>query len=296
MPKILLTGVSGQVGFELRSSLAVLGTLICIGRAEVDFSDTVALKALIRQHAPDIIVNPAAYTAVDKAETDQEAAYQLNALVPQALAEIAAELGALLVHYSTDYVFDGQALGAYGEEAAVNPLSVYGASKAEGEALIRHTYAKHLIFRTSWVLGVRGNNFAKTMLRLAAERDSLTIVADQIGAPTTARLIADITAQILHQYLAAPLESFAFGTYHLTASGETSWHGYAQEVIAFAAAKGIPLKTVVERVTPIATSAYPLPATRPLNSRLNTDKLQRQFGLLLPPWQQGLHQVLELLC
>lgn len=294
MPKILLTGVSGQVGFELASSLAVFGELCTLGRADVDFSQPEALKARVLALKPDIIVNPAAYTAVDKAETEVELAFRLNAEVPQALAEAALQLDALLVHYSTDYVFDGTQAGRYQEQDAVNPMSVYGRSKAEGEQRIRAVQAKHLIFRTSWVFGAWGNNFAKTMLRLAKEREQLNIVADQFGAPTSARLIADITAQILGQYLTAKTD-FAFGTYHLTASGETSWHQYAQEVVAFALAKGLSLKAKPDQILPIPTNAYPLPAPRPANSRLNTERLQQQFGLVLPDWRQGLHQVLQLI-
>lgn len=297
MYRILLTGISGQVGFELKSSLASLGELRTLSRQDCDLSQPEALMAYIEAFQPHVIVNPAAYTAVDKAESDVKTATAVNVSAVAILAQAAEKIGALLIHYSTDYVFDGQKQGWYLETDPVNPMSVYGQTKQQGEQQIVEKCQRHLIFRTSWVFGAYGANFAKTILRLAKERESLNIVADQFGAPTSARLIADVTAQILGQYFSAGCaQNFAFGTYHLVAGGETTWHQYAQEVISFAQRKGISLKSAPERVLPIPTSAYPLPAPRPANSRLSTQKLQSQFGLTMPDWKLGLHQVLELLC
>jgi dTDP-4-dehydrorhamnose reductase len=283
--KILLLGPNGQVGWELQRALAPLGELHALDRHQGgDLAQPEALAALVRELAPNVIVNAAAHTAVDKAESEPELARTLNATAPGVLADEAARLGALLVHYSTDYVFDGSGTEPRAEDAATNPLSVYGRTKLEGEALIRASGCQHMIFRTSWVYGARGGNFAKTMLRLAAERDALNVIADQIGAPTGADLIADVTAHALR----APKA----GTYHLVAGGETSWHGYASLVIEWARAKGVPLKVAADAVKAIPTSAYPTPAQRPLNSRLSTGKLEQAFGLRLPHWQPGVVRML----
>ena len=287
--KILLLGKNGQVGWELQRSLAPLGDLVALGSAEADFARPDALADTVRQLEPQVIVNAAAHTAVDRAESEPEHARLLNATAPGMLAHEAKALGAWLVHYSTDYVFDGSGDQPRDESATTGPLNTYGHTKLEGEDLIRATGCRHLILRTSWVYAARGGNFAKTMLRLAAERDRLTVVADQFGAPTGAELLADVTAHALRQALQQPL---AAGTYHLAASGETNWHAYARFVIEWARAHGRPIKVAPEAIEPVASSAFPTPARRPLNSRLSTAKLRNTFGLALPPWQQGVERML----
>ncbi|AZD56213.1 dTDP-4-dehydrorhamnose reductase [Pseudomonas chlororaphis subsp. aurantiaca] len=290
--KILLLGKNGQVGWELQRSLTPLGELISLDRHPVDglsgdMSDLDALRATIRQIKPDVIVNAAAYTAVDKAESETELADRVNGQASQVIAEEVASLGAWLVHYSTDYVFSGEGLTPWQETDAVAPVNHYGASKLAGEQAIVASGCKHLIFRTSWVYGVRGNNFAKTMLRLAKDRETLNVIADQIGAPTGADLIADVTALAIQQVLLRPELA---GLYHLAAAGEVSWHGYASHVIGFARANGEEL--AVTSINPIDTTAYPTPARRPLNSRLNTQKLRDNFSLHLPDWQSGVTRML----
>lgn len=291
--KILLTGKNGQVGFELQRALAPLGEIAAVDHQECDLSNPDALRLLIADLKPQVIINPAAYTAVDKAESEPALAHAVNAVAPGILGEEAARCGALVIHYSTDYVFDGSKEGAYREDDTPNPQSVYGQSKLAGEQALQASGADHLIFRTSWVFGAHGGNFAKTMLRLAAERDRLNIVADQFGAPTSAALLADVTAQILGQYQRQGRADFPFGLYHLVASGCTTWHEYAQTVIRAAQAAGRPLKLSADDVQPIATRDYPLPAPRPANSRLDTGKLRQTFGLELPAWQDGLAHVLQ---
>lgn len=289
LPKILITGIKGQVGFELQRSLAPLGQLIPISRSQLDLADVSAVTALLDKLQPDVIVNPAAYTAVDKAESEQAAAHAVNVAAPAAMAQWVKTNDALLVHYSTDYVFDGEKAQAYLEEDDVNPQSVYGATKQQGEAAITDTTNRHIILRTSWVFGAYGNNFLKTMLRLAAEREALSIVNDQIGAPTSAALIADVTAHIVRDYLAFGEEFIdeCTGIFHLAADGETSWHGYAQYVITLAEQAGMMLKIKATDVKGIPSSDYPTPAKRPANSRLNTEKLKAVFDLQLPNWQDG---------
>ena len=291
--RILLTGKSGQLGFELQRALAPLGEIVAVDHAECDLSDAAAIRQLVVEVAPQIIVNPAAYTAVDKAETDVALAQAVNATAPGVFGQAAARLGALVVHYSTDYVFDGTKVGAYLESDRPNPQSVYGKTKLAGELALLQSGADCLIFRTSWVFGAVGGNFAKTMLRLAAERDSLRIVADQFGAPTSAALLADVTAQVLGQFKRQGRAGFPFGLYHLVASGATSWHEYAQTVVRAAQAAGQPLKLGPDDILPIATTDYPLPAPRPANSRLDTSLLRQSFGLELPAWQSGLSHVLQ---
>ncbi|EJM01452.1 dTDP-4-dehydrorhamnose reductase [Pseudomonas sp. GM102] len=291
--KILLLGKNGQVGWELQRSLAPLGDLIALDRHIVDglcgdLSDLDALRATIRQVKPDVIVNAAAYTAVDKAETEIELADRVNSQASQVLAEEASALDAWLIHYSTDYVFNGQGSSPWKESDSVAPVNHYGASKLSGERAIIASGCKHLIFRTSWVYSSRGNNFAKTMLRLAKDRETLSIVADQIGAPTGADLIADVTALAIQQILQRPELA---GLYHLAAGGEVSWYGYARHVIEFARANGEQL--AVNVINPIETAAYPTPARRPLNSRLNTQKLRKSFTLHLPDWQSGVTRMLR---
>jgi len=307
MTRILLLGKNGQVGWELQRSLSVLGELIALDRHSNglcgDISDLAGLTTTIRTVQPDVIVNAAAYTAVDKAESEPELAHTINALAPQMMAMEAAKSGALLVHYSTDYVFDGSGDKPWVENDLPTPLNVYGGTKLMGEFLIAQSRARHLIFRTSWVYGARGGNFAKTMLRLAQERDKLTVINDQFGAPTGADLIADVTAHAIRQVLQqkAPERAVADATtpssvnrhiYHLVASGETTWFDYAKHVLAKAqqAHKAIEIKA--KEVLPVATSAFPTAATRPHNSRLATQKLKDTFGLTLPPWQTGVNRML----
>ena len=286
--KILLLGASGQVGWELQRSLAPLGELIAPNRHDTelcgDLGNLAGLAATVQRVRPHIIVNAAAHTAVDKAETEPELAYALNALAPGALALEAAKLGALLVHYSTDYVFDGSGTRPWLESDTPAPLNVYGQSKLEGERLIQAAYPRHLIFRTSWVYGARGGNFAKTMIRLAQERETLSVINDQFGAPTGADLLADVTAHAIGQVLKTPQDA---GLYHLAAGGETSWHGYAKYVVGLSQQAPYAMKIIAKMIKPVPSSAFPTPAKRPHNSRLDTTKLQAVFGLHLPPWQQG---------
>ena len=293
--KILLFGKNGQVGWELQRSLAPLGDIVALDHDGApglsgDFANPDSLAATVRAVAPDLIVNAAAHTAVDKAEGEPDLARALNARAPGVLAREAASLGALLVHYSTDYVFDGSGDAPRTEDAPTGPLSVYGATKLEGEALIRQSGCRHLIFRTSWVYAARGGNFARTMLRLAAERDQLTIIDDQHGAPTGAELLADVTAHAARMTLADPALA---GTYHLVAGGETTWHAYARHVIEYARARGCSLRVAPDAILPVPTRAFPTPAQRPANSRLDTRKLQQAFGLTLPAWQRGVDRMLD---
>ncbi|MFM6992485.1 MAG: dTDP-4-dehydrorhamnose reductase [Rhodoferax sp.] len=295
--KILLLGCHGQVGWQLQRSLAVLGDVIALGSAPGtddqglcgDLGNLNALVQTVRAVAPNVIVNAAAYTAVDRAESEPERARAINALAPAVLAAEAQRLGAWLVHYSTDYVFDGSGVAAWREEDICAPLSMYGRSKYEGELAVR-TCAKHLLFRTSWVYSARGSNFARTMLRLAAERPTLTVVEDQVGAPTSAELLADVTAHALRAACKAPELA---GTYHCVASGFTSWRAYAQYVLAEATDMGAVLQCGAESVLGTSTANYPTAAQRPLNSRMDTQKLQLAFSLHLPQWQIGVRRMLQ---
>lgn len=291
--KILLLGKNGQVGWELQRSLAPLGQVLALDRHSTEFcgdlSQPERLAQTVRDWRPDVIVNAAAHTAVDKAESEPELARCLNTTAPAALAQVAAEIGAWLVHYSTDYVFNGHGDQPWREGDATGPLSVYGQTKLEGEQAIIASGCKHLVFRTSWVYAARGGNFAKTMLRLAAERERLTVINDQHGAPTGADLIADVTA---HAIRSARQKPGLGGIYHLVAAGETTWHGYASHVIAQARQIQPESGLKVSEIAPVPTTAFPTPAQRPLNSRLNTHKLQEAFGLVLPPWQQGVNRML----
>lgn len=291
--RILLTGKNGQVGFELQRSLAPLGEIAAVDQTECNLADQSALRGLVQATRPDIIINPAAYTAVDKAESKPDLAHAINGVAPGILGEEAAKIGALVVHYCTDYVYDGTKQTPYTEEDASSPLSVYGKSKAAGTQALCQQTAHHLIFRTSWVFSAHGGNFVKTMLRLAAERESLNVVADQFGAPTSAALVADATAQIIGQYRRAERHSFPFGLYNLVAAGETSWCGFARAVVEAAHRAGKPLQLKPENIRPITTAEYPLPAPRPANSRLATGKLEQTFDLRMPPWQEGLTHVLQ---
>ncbi|WP_298011731.1 dTDP-4-dehydrorhamnose reductase [uncultured Aquabacterium sp.] len=297
---ILLLGKGGQVGWELQRALAPLGQVTALdfdtpGPAaapdlRADFSQPEQVAALVRAVRPDVIVNAAAHTAVDKAESEPDLARAINATTPGLVARAAADLGALLVHYSTDYVFDGSGTAARDEAAATAPLSVYGRTKLEGEQAIQASGCRHLIFRTSWVYAARGGNFAKTMLRLAAERDQLKVIDDQIGAPTGADLLADVTAHAIRTVVAG--RDDLLGLYHLVAAGETSWYDYARFVIEWARERGQPIQVAPEAISPLPTSGYPTPAQRPLNSRLDTRKVREAFSVNLPPWQQGVERML----
>jgi dTDP-4-dehydrorhamnose reductase len=283
--KILLTGCNGQVGWELKRSLACLGDVVAVDSKEMDLTDAAAIRRVVAEVAPRIIVNPAAHTAVDKAESEADLAYAINATAPGILGEEAEKLGALLVHYSTDYVFAGTGETPWREDAATGPLNVYGASKLAGEQAIQAACQRHLIFRTSWVYGARGANFLLTMRRLMRERPELKIVADQIGAPTWSRMLAEATALILAQQLSPTRGADRpepWGVYHMTNAGETSWHGFA------AAIQELDGGESQARLLPIPSSDYPTPARRPLNSRLNNDKLARVFGVRLPEWRLSL--------
>lgn len=291
--KILLLGKNGQVGWELQRSLAPLGQVLALASRGQDYcgdlNDLQGLATTVQRFAPDIIVNAAAYTAVDKAESEPAQALRVNAEAPAVLAAEALKLNALLVHYSTDYVFAGDGDTPWQESDPVGPLSVYGSTKLAGEQAIQASGCAHLIFRTSWVYAARGNNFAKTMLRLAQERDSLNVIDDQFGTPTGADLLADVTAHAIRAMRQQPqLE----GVYHLAAAGETTWYRYARFVLERAQAAGVQLNVAPASVGAIATAAYPTPAKRPSNSRLNTQKLQNAFSLRLPEWQAGVARML----
>ncbi|QIL70237.1 dTDP-4-dehydrorhamnose reductase [Diaphorobacter sp. HDW4B] len=293
MKKILLLGKGGQVGWELQRSLSVLGQVTALDFDSTehcgDFSNPEGVAATVRALAPDVIVNAAAHTAVDKAESEPDFARKLNATTPGLIAQEAAKLKALLVHYSTDYVFDGSGDKPWAETDATGPLSVYGSTKLEGEELIRASGAKHIILRTSWVYAARGGNFAKTMLRLAQERDRLTVINDQFGAPTGADLLADVTAHAIRHLANKPEDG---GLYHCVAGGVTTWFDYAKFVIEQAQKIKPELQIKATDIAPVPTSAFPTPAKRPNNSRLNTAKLQSTFGLTLPHWQHGVQRML----
>ena len=293
MTKILLFGCSGQVGWELQRSLAVLGQVTALDETSAahcgDFGNSAGIADTVRALRPDVIVNAAAHTAVDKAESEPERARQINATAPGVLAEEAAHLGAWLVHYSTDYVFDGSGTRPWTEADTPAPLSVYGRTKWEGERLVAASGCKHLVLRTSWVYAARGGNFAKTMLRLAQERERLTVIDDQWGAPTGAELLADVTAHAIRHLQQRSEDG---GLYHLSASGETNWNLYAKYVLAQAQQAPAAIKIKATEVAPVPTSAFPTPAVRPHNSRLDTRKLQATFGLQLPPWQLGVARML----
>jgi len=288
--KILLIGKNGQVGHELQRTLLPLGELVVLGRDALDLSDPAALKQVLESQAADVIVNASAYTAVDRAEADEAGAMAVNAAAVSAMAAYARSHDALLVHYSTDYVFDGDKQAPYIEDDVTAPQSAYGRSKRAGEEAILASACKALVFRTSWVFSAHGGNFIKTMLRLAGERDSLNVVADQFGAPTSAELIADVTALAIAAYRRGAL---ADGIYHLTAAGETSWHGLASYAIERAQARGLALKVAAAQIKPIPTEAYPLPARRPRNSRLDTSKLSSALGLQMPAWQVYVDRLID---
>jgi dTDP-4-dehydrorhamnose reductase len=293
--KILLLGKGGQVGWELQRSLAPLGELVALEFDSTDycgdFTNLAGLAETVRKVKPDVIVNAAAHTAVDRAESEPELVRTINALAPGILADEAEKLGAWLIHYSTDYVFNGSGTTPWKETDATGPLGVYGQTKLEGEQAVARC-SRHLIFRTSWVYAAKGANFAKTMLRLAKERDQLKVIADQIGAPTGAELLADVTAHAIRTVQTRPDGQMLAGLYHLAAAGETSWHGYALFVIERAQALGETLKAGPNNILPITTADYPTPAQRPANSRLDTTKLRTTFGLQLPDWRIAVERML----
>ncbi|MGM0695090.1 MAG: dTDP-4-dehydrorhamnose reductase [Pseudomonadota bacterium] len=289
--KILLTGGNGQVGFELQRQLCLLGTVLAPTRQELDLADEQSVARWLEQHQPELIVNAAAYTAVDKAEEEPALARRLNAELPAQLAAYSAARGQWLVHYSSDYVYPGSGATPWQEQDATGPLSVYGQTKLEGDQAVEASGCPHLIFRTSWVYSARGSNFMKTMLRLGRERDALKVVNDQVGAPTPARLIAQVTALALHPFTThhSPLTiHLPSGIYHLAPAGETSWHGFAREIFRQAAERGEALAITPEAVAAIPTVEYPTPAQRPLNSRLDCRELEQALGITLPGWQEQL--------
>ncbi len=288
--KILLTGKNGQVGFELQRSLAPLGELIALDRSQSNLEDLTGLQKTLEAHRPDIIVNAAAYTNVNKAESDEATAHNVNALAVQALADYARAHNALLVHYSTDYVFDGEKSAPYAESDPTHPQNAYGRSKLAGEEAILQSDCRALILRTSWVFSTHGNNFIKTMIKLMQERDSLDVVSDQVGAPTSAELIANITAQAIAGY---PAQALPLGLYHLAAAGETSWYGLACHVLEHLRHHNSHLSIQTTKINPITSKDYPASAKRPKNSRLNTRKLSHALGLTLPDWTTHVDQMLQ---
>ena len=290
--KILVTGKNGQVGHELMCTLAPLGQVVGVGVKECDLAQSAAIDALLERVKPDIIINPAAYTEVDKAESEPTKAHAVNAQAPKFLARYAARHNIPIIHFSTDYVFDGKKDGLYLEDDEPNPKSVYGKTKWLGEEAVRKMAAKHIIIRTSWVFGSHGVNFLKTMLKLATERDRLSVVSDQFGAPTSARMLAEAVAQIVTE-LGEPGSYRKYGTYHVAARGETSWHGYAQVVVEKAIKHGMAIKINPKDIKPISSKEYPMPAPRPANSRLDTTKVSMVFSVSLPKWQDEVERVLK---
>ena len=289
MTRILLIGKIGQVGWELRRTLAPMGQITCVDFPEIDLTSGDSIRRWVRESRPDVVINAAAYTAVDKAESETDRAMQINGVAPGIMAEEAKKIGALLVHYSTDYVFDGTKTTPYEETDAPNPLGAYGRSKLAGDEAVRATGGAHLIFRLCWVYGARGQNFMLTIMRLARERDRLRVVGDQTGCPTWSRMIAEATGQALRQAVVGGDWAALSGTYHLASSGVTSWQGFAQAIVNLMPAEGKKC-SVVEA---ISTAEYPTPAKRPAYSVLGCDKLERVFGLRLPHWEDSLRQVLE---
>lgn len=293
--KVLLLGCNGQVGWELQRSLSPLGELTALSRhgrngLAGDLSDTESLTATVKTVSPDVIVNAAAYTAVDQAESESEKARLINAEAPARLAREAKKADSWLVHYSTDYVFDGNGSTPWREDDPAGPINIYGQTKLEGEEAIRESGCHHLIFRTSWVYAARGKNFIRTMLKLASERDSLKVINDQFGAPTGAELIADMTAHALRSALN---DKSLCGSYHLAASGETTWYEYARLIICEAARLGMEMKTPPENITPVPSEEFPKTAARPRNSRLETNRLQNAFGLHMPSWEAGVIRCIQ---
>ncbi len=289
-PSILIIGKIGQVGWELRRTVAPLGKVTAVDFPEIDLTQGDSICRWVRETAPNVVINAAAFTAVDKAETDTERCNNINSIAPGILAEESKKLGAVLVHYSTDYVYDGSKTTPYVEGDPPNPLGAYGRSKLAGDVAVRQVGGAHLIFRLCWVYGARGQNFMLTMMRLAREREKLRVVRDQVGCPTWSRMIAETTALALKHVLGSSEPAKFNGVYHLAASGQTSWHGFADAIVRLMPAEGKKC-TLVE---PITTAEYPLPAKRPAYSVLSCEKLKRTFGLQLPDWQDSLKQVMEI--
>ncbi|MBU0620497.1 MAG: dTDP-4-dehydrorhamnose reductase [Gammaproteobacteria bacterium] len=295
MTRILLTGKHGQVGWELQRALGTSADLTALDQDELDLADAEAIRRTVRELRPEIIINPAAYTAVDKAESDVDLAMAVNGIAPGVLGEEARKLGAAMVHYSTDYVFDGSKPSAYTEEDEPNPQSVYGSTKLFGERAVRASGCKHIILRTSWVYGVHGGNFVKTILRLAKERDELRIVADQFGAPTWARDIANATVLALTAWQMSDWDAELGGLYHLTGGGRTNWHGFAEEIVQQARKYDAALADKALVIKPIATHEYPVPAKRPANSVMANDRIRDTFGIVMPEWQESVAECVRLI-
>jgi dTDP-4-dehydrorhamnose reductase len=291
--RILLLGKAGQVGWELQRSLAPLGAVTALGHAEADLGQPASLRPLVLAHRPDVIVNAAAYTAVDRAESDPETAMRINGEAVGVLGECAADLGALMVHFSTDYVFDGSGSRPWREDDPVSPLNAYGRSKLAGERALARAGCRHVVFRTSWVYAARGHNFVRTMLRLADERESLRVVSDQFGVPTPAALLADVTARAIER-CAADCEALS-GIYHVCPRGETTWHGVAVAALRAALDAGASLRCTPERVIPVTTDEFPTPARRPSNSRLSVERIEWALGMRLPEWHEPLPAVVAAL-
>ncbi|GGI82018.1 dTDP-4-dehydrorhamnose reductase [Legionella impletisoli] len=291
--KILLTGKNGQVGFELQRALKPLGEVIAVGSKDCDFANSNAVKNLIRQLKPDIIINPAAYTAVDDAEINKQLAFSINADALRVLGLESEKIGACVIHFSTDYVFDGTKQDPYVEQDKPNPLNIYGLSKLEGEEALLSSCSTSLILRTSWVFGVHGSNFAKKILSLAQQREKLYLVANQVGSPTSACLLADVTAHLLKSYLDFGKENFPFGLYHVVSEGYTSWYEYGKFVVEEGLKSGKKLTLQPSCILPISSHEYPTKATRPANSRLNTQHFKNTFKFDLPCWQDSLSHVLK---
>jgi dTDP-4-dehydrorhamnose reductase len=291
--KILLFGANGQLGHELPGALAEIGEVIALDRSAADLARPESLRIVVRRYSPQILVNAAAYTAVDRAEDETDLANAVNADAPGVLAEEAQKLGACIVHYSTDYVFDGQKKSPYNETDMPNPLSAYGRSKLSGERAVASACRRHLIFRASWLFGAHGHNFLKTILRAASERDTLRVVADQHGVPTSVGTVARVTRDVLRSQLSASDEQSGWGLYHLAAGGETTWHGYAVRIVDQAGIMGVPLRATAARVVPISSAEYPTRAHRPANSRLDTTKLRSRFQVSLLHWQHDVDQVIR---
>lgn len=296
MRKILLTGRNGQVGWELQRKLATSANVVALDAEDMDLADPDAIRRTVQEVRPDIIINPAAYTAVDKAESEPELAMAVNSIAPGVIAEEALRLGAVLVHYSTDYVYDGSKPSPYTEDDPPNPQSVYGRTKLLGENAVRASGCRHIILRTSWVYGVHGGNFIKTILRLARERDELRIVADQYGAPTWARDLASSTINALIAWEMSDWDQELAGTFHLTAGGRTSWHQYAEEIVRLARTYDQALAAKQLVIKPIATHEYPVPAKRPANSVLSNERIRETYGIVMPQWQESLAECVRLIC
>lgn len=290
--KILVTGKNGQVGHELMRTLVLIGEVVGVDIKECDFRQSAAIGALVDRVKPDVIINTAGYTEVDKAESEPTVAHAINAQAPKVLALQASRRNIPIIHFSTDYIFDGKKEGPYLEDDPANSLSVYGRTKWLGEEAVRKNADKHVILRTSWIFGAHGVNFLKTVLKLAQDQSKLSVVKDQVGAPTSARMLAEVTAEIVRQLL-EPGAYRKYGTYHLVSMGETSWYGYAQHILSLLNSLGIKTKLVSDQIKPVTTAQHPMPALRPKNSRLDVSKIHEVFGVVLPSWDKEVEAVLK---